>query len=148
MFDFKNHICMVFDLLGQSIYDWLKDNNFCAFPHNHIQFFARQLLTSVSCTFSVCNIYADQILLSETLLAAVTNTVTFYAAFFYLVLHRLRLIHTDLKPENILLANGAYKHASYSVSLDFFVQRSGGIWTEEWIKKYLFLVDLFFLWRQ
>ncbi|KAG0353767.1 dual specificity protein kinase kns1 [Podila minutissima] len=59
MFDFKNHICMVFDLLGQSIYDWLKDNNFCAFPHNHIQFFARQLLTSVSFLHRLRLIHTD-----------------------------------------------------------------------------------------
>jgi len=40
---------MVFDLLGQSIYDWLKDNSFCPFPPNQVQHFARQLLTSVAC---------------------------------------------------------------------------------------------------
>lgn len=40
---------MVFDLLGQSIYDWLKDNSFCPFPPNQVQYFARQLLTSVAC---------------------------------------------------------------------------------------------------
>ncbi|KAF8948908.1 dual specificity protein kinase kns1 [Haplosporangium bisporale] len=59
MFDFKNHICMVFDLLGQSIYDWLKDNNFCAFPHNQIQFFAKQLLTSVSFLHRLRLIHTD-----------------------------------------------------------------------------------------
>jgi dual-specificity kinase len=40
---------MVFDLLGQSIYDWLKDNSFCPFPPNQIQYFAYQLLRSVEC---------------------------------------------------------------------------------------------------
>ncbi|KAF9330378.1 dual specificity protein kinase kns1, partial [Podila minutissima] len=39
---------MVFELLGQSIYDWLKDNTFCPFPPNQIQQFAKQLLTSVA----------------------------------------------------------------------------------------------------
>lgn len=48
-FDYRNHVCMVFDLLGQSIYDWLKDNSFCPFPPNQVQYFARQLLTSVAC---------------------------------------------------------------------------------------------------
>ncbi|KAG0366115.1 dual specificity protein kinase kns1 [Gamsiella multidivaricata] len=47
-FDYRNHVCMVFDLLGQSIYDWLKDNAFCPFPPNQIQYFARQLFSSVA----------------------------------------------------------------------------------------------------
>lgn len=52
-FDFRNHVCMVFDLLGQSIYDWLKDNAFCPFPPNQIQCFARQLFNSVACKETV-----------------------------------------------------------------------------------------------
>jgi hypothetical protein len=44
---------MVFDLLGQSIYDWLKDNAFCPFPPNQIQYFARQLFNSVACKETV-----------------------------------------------------------------------------------------------
>ncbi|ORY02872.1 kinase-like protein [Basidiobolus meristosporus CBS 931.73] len=47
-FDFRNHICMVFDLLSQSLFDFLKDNIFAAFPPHHIQHFAKQLLTSVA----------------------------------------------------------------------------------------------------
>ncbi|KAK9711916.1 serine threonine protein kinase CMGC group [Basidiobolus ranarum] len=47
-FDFRNHICMVFDLLSQSLFDFLKDNTFAAFPPHHIQHFAKQLLTSVA----------------------------------------------------------------------------------------------------
>ncbi|KAF9577824.1 dual specificity protein kinase kns1 [Lunasporangiospora selenospora] len=58
-FDFKNHICMVFDLLGQSIYDWLKDNSFCPFPPSQIQYFARQLLTSVSFLHRLGLIHTD-----------------------------------------------------------------------------------------
>jgi hypothetical protein len=50
-FDFRNHICMVFELLGQSVFDFLKENEFHPFPAHHIQHFARQLLTSVACKF-------------------------------------------------------------------------------------------------
>ncbi|KAF9947076.1 dual specificity protein kinase kns1 [Mortierella alpina] len=50
---------MVFDLLGQSIYDWLKDNSFCPFPPNQIQFFARQLLTSVAFLHRLRLIHTD-----------------------------------------------------------------------------------------
>jgi dual-specificity kinase len=40
---------MVFELLGQSVFDFLKENEFHPFPAHHIQHFARQLLTSVAC---------------------------------------------------------------------------------------------------
>jgi len=48
-FDFRNHICIVTDLLGQSVFDFLKGNSFVPFPSSHIQQFARQLFTSVAC---------------------------------------------------------------------------------------------------
>lgn len=52
-FDFRNHICIVTDLLGQSVFDFLKANLFVPFPSSHIQSFARQLLTSVACKLLV-----------------------------------------------------------------------------------------------
>lgn len=51
-FDYKNHICIVTDLLGMSVFDFLKANNFAPFPNSHIQSFAKQLLISVTCKFS------------------------------------------------------------------------------------------------
>jgi hypothetical protein len=48
-FDFRNHICIVTDLLGQSVFDFLKGNSFVPFPSSQIQSFARQLFTSVAC---------------------------------------------------------------------------------------------------
>lgn len=48
-FDYRNHICIVTDLLGQSVFDFLKANTFVPFPSSQIQNFARQLLTSVAC---------------------------------------------------------------------------------------------------
>ena len=48
-FDYRNHICIVTDLLGQSVFDFLKANSFVPFPSSQIQSFARQLLTSVAC---------------------------------------------------------------------------------------------------
>lgn len=47
-FDFRNHICIVTDLLGQSVFDFLKGNQFTPFPSSQIQSFAKQLLTSVA----------------------------------------------------------------------------------------------------
>lgn len=51
-FDFRNHICIVTDLLGQSVFDFLKSNQFVPFPSSHIQKFARQLFTSVACKYT------------------------------------------------------------------------------------------------
>jgi len=48
-FDFRNHICIVTDLYGQSVFDFLKSNQFVPFPSSQIQIFARQLLTSIAC---------------------------------------------------------------------------------------------------
>ena len=50
-FDYRGHICIVMDLLGQSVFDFLKGNNFVPFPNSHIQSFARQLFMSVACEF-------------------------------------------------------------------------------------------------
>lgn len=50
-FDVRNHICIVTELLGQSVFDFLKSNSFVPFPSSQIQSFARQLLTSVACRF-------------------------------------------------------------------------------------------------
>lgn len=68
-FDFRNHICIVTDLLGQSVFDFLKGNQFVPFPSSQIQSFARQLLTSVACQYSDLTFdnRADKILQSCTI---------------------------------------------------------------------------------
>ena len=48
-FDYRGHICIVTDLLGHSVFDFLKVNAFVPFPNSQIQSFARQLFTSVAC---------------------------------------------------------------------------------------------------
>ena len=52
-FDHRNHICLVSELLGMCVYDFLKENDFAPFPRHHIQDFARQLLGSVACKKSL-----------------------------------------------------------------------------------------------
>lgn len=47
-FDYRNHVCIVTDLLNESVFDFLKGNDFCPFPAAHIQVLARQLFTSVA----------------------------------------------------------------------------------------------------
>ncbi|KAF2230057.1 kinase-like protein [Viridothelium virens] len=58
-FDFRNHICIVTDLLGQSVFDFLKGNQFVPFPSTHIQEFARQLFTSVAFLHDLNLIHTD-----------------------------------------------------------------------------------------
>ncbi|KAI5795761.1 kinase-like domain-containing protein [Geopyxis carbonaria] len=58
-FDYRNHICIVTDLLGISVFDFLKANAFSPFPSSHIQSFARQLLTSVAFLHDLNLIHTD-----------------------------------------------------------------------------------------
>ncbi|KAI9322390.1 kinase-like domain-containing protein [Dichotomocladium elegans] len=58
-FEHHNHICMVFELLDQSIYDFLKGNNFEPFPISQIQHFAKQLLNSVAFMHELKMIHTD-----------------------------------------------------------------------------------------
>ncbi|KAK4169500.1 dual specificity protein kinase lkh1 [Cladorrhinum sp. PSN259] len=58
-FDYRGHICIVMDLLGQSVFDFLKSNNFVPFPNSQIQSFARQLLTSVAFLHDLNLIHTD-----------------------------------------------------------------------------------------
>ncbi|EAA28465.3 hypothetical protein GE21DRAFT_4532 [Neurospora crassa] len=58
-FDFRGHICIVMDLLGQSVFDFLKDNNFVPFPNSQILAFARQLFTSVAFLHDLNLIHTD-----------------------------------------------------------------------------------------
>lgn len=95
-FDFRNHICIVTDLLGQSVFDFLKGNGFVPFPSSQIQAFARQLFTSVACKSS------RRVTVQE---PGINKA---------LVLHDLNLIHTDLKPENILLVSSNYQTFTYN----------------------------------
>ncbi len=49
-FMFKDHIVMVFDKLGLSLYDFLKSNRFQGFAMPHIKSFGLQLLRATKCS--------------------------------------------------------------------------------------------------
>ncbi|EEA26488.1 serine threonine protein kinase CMGC group [Talaromyces marneffei ATCC 18224] len=74
-FDFRNHICIVTDLLGQSVFDFLKSNSFVPFPSSQIQSFARQLFTSVAFLHDLNLIHTD--LKPENILLVSNNYQTF-----------------------------------------------------------------------
>lgn len=74
-FDYRNHICIVTDLLGSSVFDFLKGNGFTPFPSTHIQSFARQLFTSVAFLHDLNLIHTD--LKPENILLVSSNYQTF-----------------------------------------------------------------------
>ncbi|KAJ2865199.1 serine threonine protein kinase CMGC group [Coemansia aciculifera] len=58
-FDHRNHVCMVFDLLGPSVFDFLKENEFRPFSLHHVQLFAEQLLRSVAFLHGLNLVHTD-----------------------------------------------------------------------------------------
>ncbi|XP_030642295.1 dual specificity protein kinase CLK4 isoform X2 [Chanos chanos] len=46
-FDYHGHVCIAFELLGLSTYDFLKENNFLPFPLDHIRRMAYQIIRAV-----------------------------------------------------------------------------------------------------
>ncbi|XP_024985456.1 serine/threonine-protein kinase AFC3 isoform X1 [Cynara cardunculus var. scolymus] len=58
-FDYRNHICIVFEKLGPSLFDYLKRNKYCPFPVDLVREIGRQLLESVAYMHSLCLIHTD-----------------------------------------------------------------------------------------
>lgn len=58
-FDFRDHVCIVSDLLDRSVFDFLKDNHFQPFPCRHIWRFAQQLVNSVAFLHRLSLIHTD-----------------------------------------------------------------------------------------
>lgn len=48
-FEHHGHVCIVFELLGLSTYDFIKENGFLPFRLDHIRKMAYQICKSVNC---------------------------------------------------------------------------------------------------
>ena len=48
-FNFRGHVCMVFEKLGSSLFDLLQRNHYRPFYFKHIQEFSRNILEGVAC---------------------------------------------------------------------------------------------------
>ncbi|TPX51857.1 hypothetical protein SeLEV6574_g00046 [Synchytrium endobioticum] len=59
VFDYRSHICMVFEVLSQSIFDFLKENKFLPFSMAQIRDFAHQILVAVEFCHSLKLIHTD-----------------------------------------------------------------------------------------
>ncbi|KAG5550113.1 hypothetical protein RHGRI_015162 [Rhododendron griersonianum] len=58
-FDYRNHICIVFERLGPSLYDFLRKNSYRSFPIDLVREFGRQLLESVAFMHDLRLIHTD-----------------------------------------------------------------------------------------
>ncbi|XVE71077.1 hypothetical protein DITRI_Ditri10aG0121200 [Diplodiscus trichospermus] len=58
-FDYRNHICIVFEKLGPSLFDFLKRNKYCPFPVDLVREVGRQLLESVAYMHDLHLIHTD-----------------------------------------------------------------------------------------
>lgn len=58
-FDYRKHICIVTDLFGWSVFDFLKNNNYIPFPLKHIQMLSQQLFKSVAFLHSLGLVHTD-----------------------------------------------------------------------------------------
>lgn len=58
-FDYRNHICIVFEKLGSSLYDFLRKNNYRPFPIDLVREIGRQLLDCVAFMHDLHLIHTD-----------------------------------------------------------------------------------------
>ncbi|WOG89176.1 hypothetical protein DCAR_0208412 [Daucus carota subsp. sativus] len=58
-FDYRNHVCIVFEKLGPSLYDFLRKNNYQSFPIDIVREIGRQLLDSVAFMHELRLIHTD-----------------------------------------------------------------------------------------
>ncbi|KAG6772722.1 hypothetical protein D5086_013827 [Populus alba] len=58
-FDYRNHICIVFEKLGPSLFDFLKRNKYSPFPVDLVREFGRQLLEAVAYMHDLRLIHTD-----------------------------------------------------------------------------------------
>lgn len=58
-FDYRGHICMVFDRLGPSIYDFLRRNSYKPFPFEMARSFMHQVLQAVAYMHSFSLVHTD-----------------------------------------------------------------------------------------
>lgn len=80
-FAHKNHTCLVFEMLEQNLYDFLKQNKFSPLPLKVIRPILQQVLTALL-KLKVMSIFS------------LFYTISSY----FFILQQLGLIHADLKP--------------------------------------------------
>jgi CDC-like kinase len=71
-------MCIAFDMLGLSVFDFLKENNYIPYPIDQVRHISYQLCLAVKCKYFIL--------------------IKIYVFFLIIiVLHEIALTHTDLK---------------------------------------------------
>ena len=88
-FVYKNHVCMVFKLFANSLFDYFKQVKFMPFSLREIQSFAKQLLVSVSFLHDNGFVHTDLkpgylLLIIENLMLVDDETINVPCVFFVL----------------------------------------------------------------
>lgn len=95
----RNHLCLVFELLSYNLYDLLRNTNFRGVSLNLTRKFAQQLCTALLFLSTPGN---------YTIYICITKHSIFHHPWSdlnHFPFAELNIIHCDLKPENILLCN-------------------------------------------
>ncbi len=51
-FDYHGHMCIAFDMLGLSVFDFLKENNYIPYPVDQVRHISYQLCLAVKCKYN------------------------------------------------------------------------------------------------
>lgn len=54
-FDYYGHMCIAFDMLGLSVFDFLKENNYIPYPIDQVRHISYQLCLAVKCKSQNCS---------------------------------------------------------------------------------------------
>jgi len=74
-------MCIAFDMLGLSVFDFLKENNYIPYPVDQVRHISYQLCLAVKCKYKKKFIRKKNV----------------HSNLLILVLHEIALTHTDLK---------------------------------------------------
>lgn len=91
-FDYHGHTCIAFEMLGLSVFDFLRDNNYEPYPMDHIRHISYQLCYSVK--------FLHDNKLTHTDLKVIKKLLQ--------ILMMILIFFFSLQPENILFVNSDY----------------------------------------
>ncbi len=60
-FDYHGHMCIAFDMLGLSVFDFLKENNYIPYPVDQVRHISYQLCLAVKCKYNLKNFIQKKI---------------------------------------------------------------------------------------
>ena len=98
-FQHKSHTCLVFEMLEQNLYDFLKQNKFSPLPLKYIRPILQQVLTALL-KLKVSRNEKKKHCRNRIFIYELINIDKALSTF-----QQLGLIHADLKPENIMLVD-------------------------------------------